>query len=438
MQIGPTPPTSAESVDPAVNLIATGLRNADTKGVLRTLQRSPKAVNAKGANGWTPLMYASLYADAATVRLLLEKGADVNAQNSDGGTALMYAIDDPEKITLLLDKGADPNLRSGEGATALLIAAGATGTYSTMKLLLERGADPKVRLPDGRGALQMAAPDGDLAVLKLLLQHGAGAKTLSLGGRTVGRCAECFDLLLSSAPDSNLSPALAGALMAGDLPLLQKLLDRGAKPAANILVPVALSPAVAPPETIHRLIGLGADTRSKTSTGSSVLDLAKLHGKTDLVSILESAGVRDENTAVPKIQPLSAATARAALEKSIPALQRTDVAFLQKAGCVSCHNNSLTAMTVATARAKQLPLIIRSRRTNCAGSRHFWTKTASARWSTSPYRARSIRSVTFCSGWLTRNIPATPTRIFGHATSGIVRRRMGPGDHDDETTTRIE
>ena len=66
----------------------------------------------------------------------------------------------------------------------------------------------------------MAAPDGDLAVLKLLLQHGAGAKTLNLGGRTVGRCAECFDLLLSSAPDSNLSPALAGALMAGDLPAI--------------------------------------------------------------------------------------------------------------------------------------------------------------------------------------------------------------------------
>ena len=60
----PDSPTSAESADPAVNLIATQLRNADTKGVLRTLQRSPKAVNAKGANGWTPLMYASLYADA--------------------------------------------------------------------------------------------------------------------------------------------------------------------------------------------------------------------------------------------------------------------------------------------------------------------------------------------------------------------------------------
>jgi hypothetical protein len=38
------------------------------------------------------------------------------------------------------------------------------------------------------------------------------------------------------------------------------------------------------------------------------------------------------------------------VEKSIPLLQHGDVVFLRKAGCVSCHNNSLTEMTVVTAR----------------------------------------------------------------------------------------
>src|SRR6185295_1115028 len=37
-------------------------------------------------------------------------------------------------------------------------------------------------------------------------------------------------------------------------------------------------------------------------------------------------------------------------ERSLPLLQRTDSIFMQKGSCVSCHNNSLTAMTVATAR----------------------------------------------------------------------------------------
>src|SRR5262249_46139111 len=41
-------------------------------------------------------------------------------------------------------------------------------------------------------------------------------------------------------------------------------------------------------------------------------------------------------------------------ERSIPGLQRSDAAFLERAGCVSCHNNSLTAMTVAAARSKSV------------------------------------------------------------------------------------
>ena len=41
-----------------------------------------------------------------------------------------------------------------------------------------------------------------------------------------------------------------------------------------------------------------------------------------------------------------------AVQRSIPLLQKTDVSFLKKSGCVSCHHNSLTAMTVSSARKK--------------------------------------------------------------------------------------
>jgi hypothetical protein len=50
------------------------------------------------------------------------------------------------------------------------------------------------------------------------------------------------------------------------------------------------------------------------------------------------------------MSPKPAGSVRAALERTIPLLQRTDSIFTQKAGCVSCHHNSLTAMTVAVAR----------------------------------------------------------------------------------------
>ena len=46
-----------------------------------------------------------------------------------------------------------------------------------------------------------------------------------------------------------------------------------------------------------------------------------------------------------------AASPRAAVERALPLLQKTDAVFLKKSGCVSCHNNTLTAMTVAAARS---------------------------------------------------------------------------------------
>src|SRR5207244_2414323 len=41
---------------------------------------------------------------------------------------------------------------------------------------------------------------------------------------------------------------------------------------------------------------------------------------------------------------------RAAIQKSLPLLQSSDAMFIEKSQCVSCHHNSLTAMTVTTAR----------------------------------------------------------------------------------------
>ena len=41
---------------------------------------------------------------------------------------------------------------------------------------------------------------------------------------------------------------------------------------------------------------------------------------------------------------------RAAVERSLPLLQRVDLPFVQKTGCVSCHHNSLASLAVAAAR----------------------------------------------------------------------------------------
>jgi hypothetical protein len=158
-------------------------------------------------------------------------------------------------------------------------------------------------------------------------------------------------LLLKLAEPGDLSGALQGAIRSGDLPLTKMLLNRGARSAPNLLQFVALSPATIPADTIRTLISHGANVNAKTSAGLTMLDFAKRQGNVTLVEALTEAGVPDNSPAPSPLQPKPAGSVRGAIEKSIPALQRSDVAFLQRAGCVSCHNNSLTAMTLAAARA---------------------------------------------------------------------------------------
>ena len=51
-------------------------------------------------------------------------------------------------------------------------------------------------------------------------------------------------------------------------------------------------------------------------------------------------------------KPAAPRSARAAVNVSLPLLQRADEVFLKTAGCVSCHNNSLFQMTAAVVRSK--------------------------------------------------------------------------------------
>jgi hypothetical protein len=45
-----------------------------------------------------------------------------------------------------------------------------------------------------------------------------------------------------------------------------------------------------------------------------------------------------------------AGTLKVSIQKSLPLLQASDATFIEKSRCVSCHNNSLTAITVAAVR----------------------------------------------------------------------------------------
>lgn len=72
----------------------------------------------------------------------------------------------------LLEGGKNPNARQSDGQTALMIAA-SNGDVEMVKVLLAKGADPALRGPEGVNALAIAKDSGRAEVLKVLESQGA-------------------------------------------------------------------------------------------------------------------------------------------------------------------------------------------------------------------------------------------------------------------------
>ncbi len=169
------------------------------------------------------------------VRLTLAHGADPNAPLSSplmdrhhnfgdrelgaGATALMRAAKsaDIASLRILLEAGADPAVAAADGANVpyFLAAANlrddatASGAADVLRLALERGADPAAAA--GRAAetaLHRAARRGHAAMVAILVEHGAPLDARDRAGLTP------FDIVAEggAAPNDAIAAILSGGV----------------------------------------------------------------------------------------------------------------------------------------------------------------------------------------------------------------------------------
>lgn len=136
-----------------------------------------KRKNQKGGNEQLnkQLLEAIEDVDVASVKDLLEKGADVNTTDTYGRTPLRIAVDEDEKATeivkALLEKGAKPDKVRDTNMTTPLQIAAEIGNVEIVKALLDADADVYVRNNHDKTPLELAEYEGHKEIVEIIKAH---------------------------------------------------------------------------------------------------------------------------------------------------------------------------------------------------------------------------------------------------------------------------
>jgi ankyrin repeat protein len=240
---------------------------------------------------FTPLMFAVREGHQGVVTVLLDGGADPKETLPDGTSAVVLAIINAhwELANYLLDRGADPNA-AGQGWTALHqvarsrsltighvpqpVADGHIASIEVAKKLIEKGVHVNARMTSeamkndgyrtdmprlGATAYLLACKGVDHELMKLLLASGADPKipnnagmtplmvaagvALHAPGEDSGTDEDAFEAVkvaLAADPeginkaDAQDETPMHGAAHRGAIPVIQLLIDRGARLDAKL------------------------------------------------------------------------------------------------------------------------------------------------------------------------------------------------------------
>jgi ankyrin repeat protein len=258
-------------VTPAKGIASDGARGAFPKGAL------------------TPLLLAARHGSIEAIEALVRAGANIDQSQVDGITPLLMAIFNAhyDAAAALLDLGANPSLADGSNRTPLYMAvdmhtlewlfsratpkpSGRLDSVDIVKKLLAMGVDPDPKLTKrptaigiggsgfnasltpGATPLMKAATTSDVELVQILLEAGANPllttdnhttplmMAAGLNWRDIGSLGTdeeslaVIKLLMARGVDVNAfnddgQTALHGAAQRGSLPVIQFLLEQGAK-----------------------------------------------------------------------------------------------------------------------------------------------------------------------------------------------------------------
>ncbi len=245
-------------------------------------------VDIRNAQGWTPLIWASMKGRQKAVEFLLSHGANIHACNNDGWNAVTGAYFKKRTVIveLLLSKGAvfgakyaeaallsaydngykdvalhlleemqtSPNIADDKNIT-LLAKAIEKGDWPFAKQLLEKGADANVVCSNGLPVIAELAKNGQDEMITLFLQQGADIHLASASGHTA-----LYEAALNNQIETVKLLASKGANI-----------NKQTKRGWTALISAASKGLL---EMVELLLALGANTELQTEKGSAAKAIA--------------------------------------------------------------------------------------------------------------------------------------------------------------------
>ncbi len=219
------------------------------------------------------------------------------------GSCLTYAIyhGPASLVSMMLELGADPNVDDGDGFSPLIAAltggSAQADVAEVVEALIAHGADVDRRGVNGYAPLHIAAERGDLAMVDLLISHGADPNVIaSIDDRgtpvEVAATAGHLDVVERLRP---LTVRLdwEAASRAGDIAAISRLLATGQDvDATDGYSQTALMRAshAGRVEAVGLLIAHGADLDRSAKFGLTALMLAVIQGHDRVARMLAAAG----------------------------------------------------------------------------------------------------------------------------------------------------